>query len=107
MAEIEPIRPGEERKIFEQEYRHGADLFLRALDAHAKSKNIYQQEEFKEVMNKALLVLNETARELKRKELLAQNQKIGEDYDAYQLNPGALTKEVLKGDLEQAKKKFS
>src|SRR6185503_4704072 len=80
-----PITPTpREQKMYEQEYKHGADLFQRALEEHAKSTNIYQQKEFKEVMDKALNVLNETAKELKQKQLENQNQQIVKDYDAYQ-----------------------
>ena len=101
-----PLRP-EEKKEYEQEYQHGADLFQRALDQYAKSNNIYQREEFKEVMDKALQVLNETARELKKKALKQQNQLIENDYRAYQSNPSNATQKKLNDDLEKAKREIS
>ncbi len=94
-----------EKKMYEQEYKHGADLFKRALDQYAKSDNPYQQAEFKNVMDKAMNVLNETASGLMRKELKAQNEAIAKDYDAFQKHPDdqdALAK--LNKDLDKAKK---
>ena len=95
--------PPQARKLYEQEYRHAADLFERALKEHGKSDNAYQKEEFKEVMGKAMVVLNETAREMKRKELLKQNQKIEEDFSIYQKSPSPSTRKKLEQDLKRAK----
>ncbi|MDE3046129.1 MAG: hypothetical protein KGJ02_05750 [Verrucomicrobiota bacterium] len=97
-----PLNPTE-RKMYESEYKHGADLFQRALNEHAKSDNIYQREEFKEVMEKAMQVLNETASALKKKDLEQQNQQIEQDYESYR-NTGSLeAKDRLNRDLEKAK----
>lgn len=93
-----------EKKMYETEYKHGADLFQRALTEHAKSDNIYQQEEFKEVMEKAMRVLNETASELKKKDLLKQNQKIEQDYANYRDTGSLDAKDRLNNDLEKAKR---
>ncbi|HSX25827.1 MAG TPA: hypothetical protein VLE89_02325 [Chlamydiales bacterium] len=93
-----------DRKLYEQEYKHGADLFQRALSEHSKADNIYQKEEFKEVMDQAMQVLNETARELKRQGLLKQNEKIAQDYNDYQSNPTKEGQSRLSQDLDKAKK---
>lgn len=93
----------EERKGFEQEYRHGADLFQRALAGYSKTDNPYQKEEFKEVMDKALGVLNGTASQLLRKELMDQTKKISKDYSDYQDHPNGRIQKKLDQDLEAAK----
>lgn len=94
-----------DRKMYEQEYKHGADLFQRALDQYKQSSNMYQQEEFKDVMSQAMQVLNETAHELMSKELLAQTKKIAKDYATFQQFPtNPDTQEKLAKDLEKAKK---
>lgn len=109
MAEIEkgggvgPVGP-QDKKVFEQEYKHGADLFQRALQQYAKSKDLNQKEEFKEVMDKAMRVLNETAKELKERERMRQSQQIEEDYKAYQANPSPEAQKKLNADLDQAKR---
>jgi hypothetical protein len=94
----------QERKMYEQEYKHSADLFQRALKEHSASDNIFQREEFKQVMDKAMMVLNETARELKRQELLKQNKQIEKDYGAYQNNQNEMIVQKLDEDLDKAKK---
>ena len=99
-----PITP-REKKMYEQEYKHGAQLFQKALQQYIKSDNPYQQEEFHQVMDKAMRVLNETAGELNRKALLDQNARIEKDYAAFNDKPkdeGAFNK--LNHDLDQAKK---
>jgi hypothetical protein len=91
--------------MYEQEYRDSAQLFRDAVDHYAKSDNIYQKKEFQEVMDKALSILNETARELNRKGLLEQNAKIEKDYATFNKSPddeGAISK--LEKDLDDAKK---
>ena len=98
-----PITP-REKKMYEQEYRHGADLFQRALLQSDKSENPFQREQFGEVMDKAMAVLNETARELKRKDLMDHNQLIEKDYLAYKDNPDDRVTDKLSRDLEKAKK---
>lgn len=105
MSEITgPIGPNE-KKMYQQEYRHGADLFQRALDKHSKSDNPYQKDEFKDVMEKAMQVMNETAHELMRKELESQNQKIAQDYTNYKKHPDDPdTINQLKSDLDKAKR---
>ena len=108
MSEIDPasvpssLSP-EDRRAYEREYVQGADLFQRALAEHAKTQDIYKREEFKDVMDKALLVLNETARELKEKKLAEQNAKIEQDYREYQQHPDPETQKKLNQDLERAK----
>ena len=61
--------------------------FQKALEQHAQSDNMFQQGEFRNVMDKAMNVLNETARELKNKSLAEQNDKISKDYEAFIKQP--------------------
>lgn len=99
-----PLGP-REKKMYEQEYKHSADLFKRALDQYNKSENPYQKAEFKDVMDKAMQVLNETAHGLMRKELDDQNKKIAKDYANFQKYPGDPdTVDKLNSDLDKAKK---
>jgi hypothetical protein len=94
-----------EIKMYKQEYVHGANLFQKALQHYSKSDNPFQKEEFKEVMEKALHVLNETAKELKAKDLAEQNEKISKDYATFNDQPtNEKAIETLNKDLEQAKK---
>ena len=101
--EMGPLFPPEKRE-YELEYKHGADLFKRALNDYLKSDNYFQKEEYKEVMQKAMQVLNETAAELKRQELFKQNQMIQKDFTSFQKLDNEASIEKLAKDLEKAKK---
>ena len=90
-------------KAYKEEYLHGADLFERALEQCSQAPNIYQQEAFKRVMKQTMQVLNETARGLKRPDLIQQNEKIAQDFEAYDDHMDPLAQRVLMEDLEKAK----
>src|SRR3990167_1432016 len=109
MSEIHdtgPVTP-RQAEVYKKEYQHGVDLFQRALGQSAKSDNPYQKEQFGEVMDKAMRVLNETAKELKRRDLMQQNQQISDDYKAYQQAQTNESRDKLVKDLDKAKKSIS
>lgn len=94
-----------EQKLYAQEYKHGVQLFQKALVQYTKSEDLYQKEEFKGVMDKAMHVLIETARELRAQRLLTQNEKIAKDYAALIDKPeNEQMIQCLTQDLEQAKR---
>lgn len=99
--------PNEIRQ-YEREYKDGANLFQEAIQHYAQSDNPYQKEEFKQVMKKALDILNQTARELNRKELFDQNARIEKDYAQFNKSPdnGQIVAQLEK-DLDDAQNKFS
>lgn len=107
MAKVEgpgegmPISP-HDRIQYEQEYRKGVDLFQRALSEYNKADEIHKKEAFKEVMDRSMQILNETARELKRSDLMDQNQKISQSFQALQENDTDAVK--LAQNLKNAKK---
>lgn len=98
-----PLSP-QDKKLYRQEYLHSVDLFQRALNEYSNSDNVYQKEEFKGVMDMAMQVMNETARELKNPNLLAQNQKIAEELMKYEEDPSSPLQADLVNDLNQAKR---
>lgn len=100
-GESAPINP-RDKVLYEQEYRRGADLFQRALSEYNRADEIHKKEAFREVMDHAMQVLNDTARELKRADLLAQNQKISQSLQA--MEESASEKTELAKDLKDAKK---
>ncbi len=109
MSEIEstgPVTPSQTDKIYRQEYQHGANLFEEALNQAQKTSYDPKKEQFGDVMNMAMKILNQTARGLKNEKLLKQNEKISKDFKAYQANPNKEHLDALKGDLAQAKHSF-
>lgn len=88
-----------DKDLYQKEYVRGADLFQRALSEYQKTPEdeIFKKEAFHEVMDRAMQILNETARELKRNDLMDLNQKIA---DAYQ----HMDSSQLDQDLKKAQK---
>lgn len=98
-----PLSP-QDKRAYEAEYKHGVDLFKRAVDDYSHSKNMFQKAEFKEVMEKAMQVLNETASELKKKDLLKQNETISKDLAAFESQDDEANTAQLIKDLNKAKR---
>lgn len=97
----------QDKKMYEQEYKHGADLFDKALNQYEKSDSSFQKAEFKDVMDKAMGVMNDSAHGLIRKDLEDQNQKIAKDYETFQKYPGdEHASKQLHKDLDDAKHKL-
>lgn len=103
-GDSESISPREVR-MYEQEYKRGAQLFEKALQQYSQSDNPYQKAEFQKVMDKAMHILNETAAELNRKTLFHQNDQIEKDYTTFNQTPDdKQAAKQLEHDLEQARK---
>jgi len=93
-----------DRKMYKNEYKHAADLFERTLNEDVKSNNMYQQDEFRKVMEQSVQVLKETATALHQDKLMDQANKIEEDLAAYQKDRSPASIFELHKDLEKAKK---
>lgn len=96
----------QDRAMYQEEYKHGIDLFQRALNEFSSAHEIHKKEAFRQVMDRALQVLNDTARGLKRQDLLEHNKTIGEDFKSYQKTQDDAHKAKLTNDLEQAQKRI-
>lgn len=92
-----------EQKIYKKEYHEGAVIFDKALHLVEKADNPEKKEMLNQVMEKAMLVLNQSAQALKNEYLKQQNEKIEKDFLAYKNHPGKEEFEVLSKDLEKAK----
>jgi len=93
-----------EKKMYKSEFKHAADLFERTLDADTKSDNMYQKDEYRQVMEKSVQVLKETAAALNQDNLLKQADQIEKDLNAYQQSATPASIFQLHQDLEKAKK---
>ena len=94
----------QDKKLYTEEYHHGVNLFKRALNEYSTAGEVHKKDAFRQVMDKALNVLNETAAGLKRQDLIDKNQKIKADYDSYQASQKEDAKKTLTNDLDQADK---
>jgi hypothetical protein len=96
-----------DQHLLRQEFKTGAELFQKALHEHAKSTNPFQQQEFREVMDKALDVIRRSAAELHNKTLIDESEKITEDYSDFQGSPTSQAAiKQLDHELDRAKNLF-
>lgn len=91
-------------EAYRREYREGANLFQKSLEASQKSSYAPQKEQFQKVMQESMEVLNQTARQLKSDRLIHQNERISKGLQDYEKNPNAKSASDLNRDLEDAKK---
>ncbi len=99
-----PPLPHDPQKAYAVEYKHGVDLFHRSLDEYSKAQEMHKKAAFKEVMHRALQVLNESASGMKREDLLKHNEKISTDLKTFEDKGDDASKSVLSHDLDDAKK---
>ena len=96
-----------DRKAYAQEYKRGAALFEKALQEFENTDNMYKKAAFKDVMDKAMEVLNSAAQGLKDPNILAQSKKIADDYTTFQTKETPITEKQLRDDLKAAQKSIS
>lgn len=96
-----PVSP-QDRIKYQEEYKHGVDLFQRAINGYAQADEPHKKEAFRDVMDRAMQVLNETAKGLKDQELLEKNSQIQQDLQTYQATQNAQAKAQLEADLHDA-----
>ncbi len=104
MSSIEgsgPINP-QDMQAYRHEYKQGVDLFQRALKEYSTADEVHKKEAFKNVMENALQVLNDSARGMKRPDLLQKNQQIAKDFQNFQDSESPQTQKKLTQDLNQA-----
>jgi ribonuclease HII len=101
-----PLSPTD-RKLYEQQYKHGVDLYQRAFSEYEKANETNKKEAFLEVMQRASQVIHQTARELHRTDLEKQADKIDQDFASYQAKGDEKSKNALTNDLKSAKRTIS
>lgn len=103
-GDINKISP-QDRKLYEQEYKNGAKLFQETLGDYAHANSKFQKQAFKNVMDEAMDVLNQSARALNEEKLLQQNAKIQKDFEKFKEQDTPEMQQKLNDDLNQAKNK--
>ncbi len=103
MESMRHVSP-EDRRLYERQYVQGADQFKRALDEYSRADEVHKKDAFRQVMEKALEIMNETARGLKRSDLLTQTQKLGQELETYKNSQAEADKTLLAKDIERAQK---
>jgi hypothetical protein len=74
------------QQVYKQEFMEGANLFQQSLQQYQNSNIPAQKEAFKDVMQKAMNVMNETAQLCLSKEAQKKEMKLNQDFQAFQSN---------------------
>jgi hypothetical protein len=108
MAGIEgdsPVTP-QMREVYKQECSRGVELFRRSLQEYQKSQIPAQKEEYKDVMEKALQIVHETATQCLSKEMQKQELELEKGYNDFIANPSPDNLKKLDTNLQHFQKEI-
>jgi hypothetical protein len=108
MTDIEgskPITP-QARAIYKEECVRGVSLFQKTLQEYQKSQIDAQKAQYKDVMEKALQIIQETAAQCLSQEMQKEQLQLGKDYEQFTANPSAENLKILSDDLQHFQKKL-
>ena len=100
---------GDDSKVpsYRQEFQQGVDLFDQSFQEYMKAKEPHKKAKFKDVMDKALDVMNKSARECLSQEQMKLNEELHKDYDDYLGHPDSSHTEKVEKDIDELKKSLS
>lgn len=90
----------QDRVLYRAEYEKAAQLFAQSLDAYQKADFPEKQATLKDVMNKALTIMNETAQKCLRGYAIAKNNQLQTDYDTFLKSGSPENIEKLEKDIK-------
>lgn len=96
-------RPPSDSQIYKQDLNRAVNLFQKSLAGYEQSTFPEQKEKFKDVMDKCLVVIHETLKEILKKESQKPLNKVDQDYQKFIANGNPTTLEQLQKDLDSLK----
>lgn len=106
MAGIEGDRPTAPQELYKQECVRGVSLFQKSLQNYQQSQIHAQKKQYKDVMDKALQIIHETATQCLSQEMQRQELKLAQDYKQYMAHPSPETLKTLEKDLQNFQKEI-
>ena len=94
------------RDTYRKQCERGVALFQKTLEEYQQSELPAQKEKYKDVMGKAMLVIQETAAKFLSQELQKQQQGIEKDYEKFIANSSPENLNKLQKDLQNFQKKI-
>ncbi len=92
----------DDKEIYRHEFLQGLDLFKRALDQYEKTDLQPKKDRFKEVMNEALNVLNQTASVVCRgKAAMHKEEVLAKDYKSFAKDDSPENFQKLQADIQK------
>jgi hypothetical protein len=94
------------RETYMKQCSRGVSLFQETLKEYQKSQIDAQKEEYKDVMEKALKIIKETAAQALSQEMQKEELQLEKDYKNYIANPSQDNLNTLTRDLKHFKKEI-
>lgn len=94
------------KHVYKQEFLEGANLFEQSFQQYQQSQIPAQQEAFKDVMKKAMVVMNETAKLCLNKEAQKSETQLNQNFEEFENNPSQQSMQQLSKSLDDLKKEL-
>lgn len=106
---LDPIQGGgevspQDRALYRQEFERAVNLFQESLTAYEQSQIPAQKDEFKKVMDKALVVIHQTIREAVKSRPDGKEKQLDQDYQNFLAHDTPETVHQLTTDLNELKR---
>lgn len=95
--------PPDLKHVYKQEFLEGANLFEQSFSQYQNSQIPAQKEAFKDVMKKAMTVMNETAKLCLNREAQKSEAKLNESFEDFEANQNPQTMEDLSKSIKDLK----
>jgi len=92
------------QQIYKQDFTKGAELFKQSLEQYQSSSNPLQKEAFKDVMSKAMNVMNETAKLCLSKEAQKKEAQLNDAFNNFQNSENPETIKDLSKSINSLKR---
>ena len=91
------------QEIYKKDFERAVNLFQQSLSGYQQSTEPHQKDKFKDVMDKCLVVIQETIKEAIRTESQKKFNRLDQDYHNYIANDNPETLKKLTKDLDRLK----
>jgi hypothetical protein len=96
--------PEDLKHVYKQEFIEGANLFEQSFSQYQNSQIPAQKEAFKDVMKKAMNVMNETAKLCLSKEAQKSEAKLNDSFEEFESNQTPQSMDDLSKSIKDLKK---
>ncbi len=98
--------PPQDRAHYMQDFTKSVDLFKQSLDAYGSSQIPEQKAKYKDVMDRTLQIMNETAKLCLSKGAQNQEKTLATDYQNYMSHESPDTLKKLNSDIQNLEEKL-
>ncbi len=90
-------------QVYKKDLDRAVSLFQKSLSGYEQSTEPHQKDKFKDVMDKCLVIIHETLKEVLKKEAQKPLNKVDQDYQKFIADDNPKTLEQLNKDLDSLK----